>query len=130
MEILNKSAGDEKGKFTYIKGKGETVIYYVTEEEEVREKVKGKRSGRLGPPADYCACKRKEKKERNEGKKRIKRREDMGWSERIKRFKDEKEEVQVRREDIDGKLEELKERMEEIKDNIGKRRKKGGEERS
>lgn len=47
------------------------------------------------------------------------------WSEEeIKRFKEETEEVELRRENIDGKLEKLKERMEEIKDKIGKRGKK------
>lgn len=32
--------GDEEGEFTYIKGRGETVIYYVVGGEEIRERIR------------------------------------------------------------------------------------------
>lgn len=105
MKILNKSvAGDEEGEFTYIGGMGETVIDYVIRKEKVREMVKRLEvRDQVDHQPIIVHVKGKKKRKEMKGRESIKRIGKVS-EEEIKRFKEETEEVELRRENIDGKL--------------------------
>lgn len=127
MEIMNWSVCGDEGEFTYIGGKGETVIDYVIRGKEVREKIERMEVGERidsdhQPITVYIRDKGTEKKSKSE---EIRERKVWDKTEEGKgRFKEETEIIELEGIEVNERIEELKKKLEEIKGKNGKKRRK------